>query len=437
MKRNALVCLLIMTMLTHKSEAQTGISSKIKLTDAGLGWAGNSINTVVFRKNSLVSYKENQFISYYDADGFVIIGKRKLTDTAWQLKKTAYKGNIADAHNSISIMADGEGFLHLAWDHHNSILKYCKSIEPLSLELTEMGPMTGEEKKVSYPEFYKMPGGNLLFFYRDGSSGNGNLVINKYNLTDKKWTRLQSSLINGEGKRNAYWQACVDVRGAIHISWVWRENPDVASNHDMCYAVSYDGGLSWQKSNGEKYQLPVTINSAEKIVSISQNTELINQTSMCTDAAGNPFIASYWKGVNNVPQYHIICKKGKAWKVQDLGFRKTNFTLSGKGTKQIPVSRPQIIVWGKGKRKNAAIIFRDEERGNKISLAIAKTFKKNNWKLIDLNSSSTGVWEPTYDTELWKQKHQLHLFVQQVVQADAEAVIKTAPKMVQVLEFNF
>lgn len=429
---------LIVTGCSFYSRAQNGITPKPVMVNAGLGWAGNSINTAVFRKNSLASFKELQFISYYDADGYVILGKRNLKDTVWQLKKTIYKGNIKDAHNCISIALDGEGFLHMAWDHHNNQLHYCKSVAPLSLELTPQMPMIGSaENKVSYPEFHQLPNGNLLFFYRDGSSGNGNLVINRYDVKEKKWTRLQTNLIDGEGKRNAYWQACIDVKGAVHISWVWRESPDVASNHDMSYAVSKDGGVSWQKSTGEKYQLPISMATAEKICSIPQSNGLINQTSMCTDAACHPYIASYWNGINDVPQYHVIYQSGNGWKVNDLGFRTTDFSLSGQGTKQIPISRPQLICMNKGKQVQLALVFRDKERGDKVSVATTKNIAANQWRLTDLNTTPVGSWEPTYDIELWKQKKQLHLFVQQVTQADGEGVLHAVPQMVQVLEYKF
>jgi hypothetical protein len=414
---------------------QKKISPGVSTVDVGLGWAGNSINIVVFRKNSIVSDKGQQFISYYDGEGNVVIGKRNLGSNNWLLNKTKYKGNIRDAHNSISIALDGDGFVHIAWDHHNNQLHYAKSVEPFSLELTEMMPMLGQlEKKVSYPEFYKSPDGGLFFFYRDGGSGNGNLVINKYNVQEKNWTRVQSNLIDGEGKRNAYWQACVDRKGFIHISWVWRESPDVASNHDMNYAVSKDEGKTWLKTNGEVYALPITISSAEKIAVIPQNSELINQTSMCTDDKGRPVIAGYWKGKNSVPQYHIVYKNGSQWKVKDAGFRLANFSLSGTGTKKIPVSRPQVLSWGSGKKMTVALIFRDEERGSKVSMAVNKIYRHNQWKLSDLNDTGMGEWEPTYDTELWKYKKQLHLFVQKVEQADKEGITKNPPQMVQVLQ---
>jgi hypothetical protein len=234
--------------------AQTSINKSVTLIPVDSAWANNSVNVTVFRKNSLVTCKDTQFIAYYDKDAYVVTGKRKLGTAQWQLQRTPYKGNAADAHNVISIMTDGEGYIHLAWYHHNNALHYCRSIRPGSLVFTQPMPMTGiQEDKVSYPEFYKMPDGNLLFFYRDGGSGQGNLVMNKYDVKKKRWTQLQSNLIDGEGQRNAYWQACVDKSGTIHVSWVWRETPDVASNHDMCYACSKDGGATWQKSTGEKY----------------------------------------------------------------------------------------------------------------------------------------------------------------------------------------
>lgn len=402
------------------------------------GWTNNSVNTVVFRKNSLVTFKDTQFIAYYDQGRYVVVGKRKTGSTKWQLRRTPYQGNTADAHNMISIMVDGKGYLHIAWDHHNNPLRYCRSVAPGSLELTAKMPMIGDvEQKVSYPEFYRIPDGNLLFLYRDGGSGQGNLVMNHYDINTGKWDRLHNNLIDGEGLRNAYWQAFVDVKGTVHISWVWRETPDVASNHDMGYARSSDGGKTWTTSDGKQYTIPITAATAEYACRIQQKSELINQTSMVADAAGHPFIATYWREAgDSVPQYHLIYHNGDRWQVQNTGFRKTAFSLSGGGTKRIPISRPQIIAWQKGKTLNAAIIFRDVERGNRVSMAISNDISKGKWKLRDINKESVGSWEPTYDTELWKQNKILNLFVQKVEQLDSEGRANVPGEMVKVLQWK-
>ena len=53
------------------------------------------------------------------------------------------------------------------FDHHGHPLNYCRSIAPGSLELGDKMPMTGvDEGNVTYPEFYPLSGGDLLFVYR-------------------------------------------------------------------------------------------------------------------------------------------------------------------------------------------------------------------------------------------------------------------------------
>ncbi|MFD2337189.1 BNR repeat-containing protein [Pedobacter mendelii] len=407
-------------------------------TIAENGWAKNSVNAVVFRKNSLVTFKNYQYAAYYDAEQFVVLAKRATGAKVWQSKRTQYTGDATDAHKSISIIIDGSGFLHVAWGQHNNSLNYAKGISVGSLELGEKLSMVAEkENKVSYPEFYKLPTGDLLFFYRDGGSGNGNLMINRYSVKKKSWQRIQDGMIDGEGKRNAYWQVAIDKSGALHLSWVWRESPDVASNHDLCYAKSLDGGLTWQKSTGEKYRLPIIESNAEYALKIPQKSELINQTSMYADACGNVFIAGYWRDVpDTVPQYHIVFNDGQSWKVNNLSFRKTAFSLSGGGTKKIPISRPQIIVWPNNKRYAAGILFRDAERGNKASIAINQDIKTNKWQIEDLTTESAGDWEPSYDTELWKDRTILNLYLQNVIQVDGEGKAESKPTAVKVLQWK-
>lgn len=407
-------------------------------TIAENGWANNSVNTVVFRKNSLVTFKNTQFAAYYDVDQYLVVAKRNINKKEWEVLRSAYKADAGDAHKSISIMVDDKGYLHVAWGQHNNGLNYVRSITAGSLTLGTPEAMLGtKENKVSYPEFYKLANGTLLFMYRDGGSGNGNLMINSYNPGTKKWQRIQDNLIDGEGKRNAYWQTAIDDKGTIHLSWVWRESPDVSSNHDLCYARSKDGGLSWENAAGLAYQLPIHHKNAEYAAMIPQKTELINQTSMFADEAGNPYIAGYWKDKGSAaPQYHLVYHDGESWQVNALDFRTTDFTLSGVGTKRIPISRPQVVAWKSEGLLNVALIFRDLERGNKVSIAICRDLKQHNWVVTDLSQSPVGDWEPSYDTELWRAKGRLDLFLQRVEQIDGEGKAGNKPSSVQVLEWK-
>jgi hypothetical protein len=409
----------------------------VRIVPIAEGWAKNSINAVVFRRNSVVTHNETQYTAYYDADSCVVLAKRTLGSMNWEIRKTPYTGNVKDAHNSISIMVDGEGYLHMSWDHHNNPLNYCRSKTPGSLDLTAPLSMTGKkEDRVTYPEFYRLSDGDLLFLYRDGASGRGNLMMNHYDVKTRTWTQRQDAFIDGEGERNAYWQMCTDTQGAIHISWVWRETGDVATNHDLAYAKSTDGGKTWQKSTGEVYRLPITESNAEYAALIPQKSELTNQTSMSADSNGRPYIATYWRPQGTkVPQYHVVFHDGDRWQTQQISDRKTPFSLSGKGEKRVPMSRCQIFADSEGAADKAYVLFRDTERQDRVSVAICDDLFEKTWLIEDLTDFAIGMWEPTYDTELWKRSKLLHLFLQTVGQGDGGTLEDMPPQEISILEW--
>lgn len=295
--------------------------------------------------------------------------------------------------------------------------------------------MTGkDEDKVTYPEFYRLKNGNLLFVYRSGASGRGNMVMKTYNLKSKTWENLHSVLIDGQNARNAYWQLFVDKNGTIHLSWVWRESPGVETNHDLCYARSMDNGKTWTKTNGETYTLPITAESAEYACRIPQNSELINQTSMSADSHGNPYIATYWRNKDSkVPQFRVVWYDGNEWKQQQVSKRVTPFTLSGGGTKMIPVSRPRIVI---NPKNQINVIYRDIERGNKVTVANTSDLSKGKWKLREMTDFSVGAWEPSFDTELWRLKHKLHVFVVNTAQGDGEKSADLPAQSVYILKIK-
>jgi hypothetical protein len=244
-------------------------------------------------------------------------------------------------------------------------------------------------------------------------------------------------VISGEGRRSPYWQMAVDGQGAIHLSWVWRESPDVSSNHDLAYAKSTDGGKRWFKSNGELCALPITADSAEYAARIPQDHELINQTSMCADETAHPIIATYWRAEGQtVPQFFIVYNDGTRWTTSQVTHRKTAFSLAGTGTKAIPISRPQIVAQARDGHTSVYLLFRDAERQSRVSVAICDDLKRGEWRIRDLATRSVGMWEPTYDTELWAHSKVLDLFVERVGQGDAETSENLAPQTVSILEWR-
>jgi hypothetical protein len=109
--------------------------------------------------------------------------------------------------------------------------------------------------------------------------------------------------------------------------------------------------------------------------------------------------------------------------------------LKGQGTKSIPISRPQILVKGKGKSAEFFLVFRDLERANRVSV-VRREIKDERNRVIDLAREDIGSWEPSYDLERWKSSQILNLFLQRVQQADGEGITTAKPELVRVLEWK-
>ena len=403
-------------------------SAEVRSVPIGLGWSNNSVNATVFREASVTSFGDTQYVAYYDPTGHMVIAKRKLGDMTWERNRTDHIGNVRDAHNGISLGVDGTGLLHVSWDHHGHPLRYATAVEPGSIMLGPKKAMTGKvEGRVTYPQFFPLPDGRLLFFYRDGSSGNGNLVLNRYDPATHKWTQLHDNLIDGEGQRNAYWQACVGDDGRVHISWVWRETGDVATNHDLCYAVSDDFGETWHRSDGTPYTARINQAIAEVVSRIPQKSELINQTSM-TAHDGQVLITSYWRPPGaSAPQMMLVSWKSGVWSTEQITDRKLDFSLRGGGTRGIPLSRPQVLV----SKDGPMVIYRDDENSGRLVLARKSDGK---WTISELTKEPLGRWEPTYDRALWRSQGKLHVFLQRVEQIEGEGLADVPPTLVSILE---
>jgi hypothetical protein len=443
----AILCALgaFAVVVSAATDLPTTETSSSKISPIAPGWSQTSINCVIFRHGPLATFGDTQYAAFYDADGAVVLAKRTIGSNQWQTRVTQYHGSPNDAHNTISIGMDGNGILHVAWDHHNVDLHYAQTKAAGSLELTGHLSTDGlREQSVTYPEFYSLANGDLLLTYRVGSSGNGDVVLKRFSAKERKWTTLQANLISGKSAKgytqNAYTEMNVDVKGTIHVGWVWRRTPNVATNHDICYARSTDGGVSWTDSTGKSLTLPITDATCEVAVPIPENSDLINQTTLAADDDGHPYIATYYKKPGQaVAQIEVVYNDGTGWKTSQVGTRTTPLNLGGGGTKAIPLSRPLVLV-EKGSTPRIHVVFRDIDRGSKVSIATTQDILKGEWNIEDLTTQSYGFWEPTYDATLWQHRGLLDLFLQNVDQKEgadnADPGEGVAPSMVSVLEYT-
>ena len=397
---------------------------------SGAAWAGSSVNVVANARQPVFTHGRTQFAAFYDADRYMVLARRAIDGGAWEMRRTAWQGNAADAHNSISLVADGAGILHVAWDHHVSPLNYARGVGPGSIELGPKQPMTGQlEGRVTYPQFHRLPGGDLLFLYRDGESGRGALVLARYAVATGRWSVVHPNLIDGEGERSPYWDMTVDRRGGLHLAWVWRETPDVATNHDLCYARSDDEGRTWSTTGGSRLAMPISARTAEYAARIPQQRNLMNSPAIAADDEGRPYVTTYWSPAPGAPpRFHVVHHDGAAWTVIDGPVQPESFTLSGGGTKAPPISRAAVLVERAGRVSRIHLVFRDPgpARGGRVVAATLERPGAPSWTVRDLASGPFGAWEPAVDPDAWSQRHEVHTLVQRVVQRDGDDRTGTA-----------
>lgn len=390
--------------------------------EIGPGWAVNSVNATAFSKTPIVtsartdSGDEIQTVAYYDPQANLVIARKNLTrGTEWERHITQYSGQVLDGHNSISIAVDGDGYLHVSWGMHGQPMQYARSLEPWSMYLGPIEPLTGlQENQVTYPEFHQQANGNLYMLYRSGLSGDGNLVVNHYDTSARQWTQVQSNLIDGRSQgKSPYWQAAVDSQDRLHVAWNWRTTPDIYTNHDFMYARSVDAtGSAWETSTGETYSTPITAEQAELIVAIPEGSELMNQTAMAIDDADNPFVVSYWRPEPDEPiQYMVMYLDEGEWTVHNTRLRQTDFTHYTSGSKLAIMGRPKILVTGSGADAIVHLIVRDRDFYGSAATLLSSRVGSEQWSSLALTDDSLRYWEPVFDIARWQRFGQLDILV--------------------------
>ncbi len=248
-------------------------------------WSGHPVGF------DLLTHQDVQFIAFYNADRKITVGMRKLNEETWTFahpegvwleNRSRLSSEIGwDSHNSLTMAIDDDGHIHLCGNMHVDPLIYFRTTRPLDVTSFErIASMVGKnEDRCTYPVFMRGPNNELIFRYRDGSSGNGVDFYNVYDVQTKTWHRmLNTPLLDGLDRMNAY--ARLPEKGPdgiYHMVWIWRDTPDCATNHSISYACSPDL-LSWETGGGDTLTLPITIESGATVDPVPPGGGLINMT---------------------------------------------------------------------------------------------------------------------------------------------------------------
>lgn len=286
-----------------------------------------AFNMASFDQDKVRTFGDFQYTAYWDADKTLVVARRNLLDNTVQtvrLEGRTLTINPRDGHrNTVVGVSPADGRLHLSWDHHCNPLRYGASragfitAPPATMTTVDFEPprplLSGNalESSATYPRFLNNPAGALHFIYRQGASGRGDTYVHRYVAADHAWMRVGTTpLFSRRGvyppwqnstTRNAYLNDTrFDARGRLHVTWCYRETGATwASNHDLHYAYSDDGGETWHNNAGERVAElskgnPIELADPGLVVQpIPVFSWLMNQTAMTIDRAGQPHVVTF------------------------------------------------------------------------------------------------------------------------------------------------
>ena len=434
------------------------------LVELGPGWSSNTINTVIFRHHGLVTRDGYQFGAFYRDSGAIVVFRRDLENGIVLLNELDGEIDLYDAHDTISLGIDGSGRIHMSYPEHSGKLRYRRTREPFSIDAwTPAIPMTGvREDRVTYPTFLMPPGKmrsqqsvvraslrsgveepSLLFLYRDGHSDKGDARLKVFDDRAGTWIDRDTPVLAGAQLTpwtcSPYWNHPVfDAAGRLHLSFVWRTHSlgsqRLVNNRNIDYAVSPDLGATWLTSKGHRLQLPITPVNSETVQAISPGTSLIHQTSSAVDSRGNLHVVFYSEDAGGIPQYQHLWFEGKRWRRSVLSRRTADFELTGGGTLQIPISRPEIVI---GSDDTAYVLYRGDLSNNAL---VAQRLIAPDYKPVEdvriLWLESVGYAEPMIDRTRWKQDGVLSMLVQKNHQPPHDRPVKRDPEPVFLVDWD-
>lgn len=274
-------------------------------------WAGHDA------AYALVVTADRIYVGYYDAARQLSVASRPRGSSWWTYTRLpSWVG--WDSHNNIAMAVDSAGQLHVAANMHNDPLVYFRTSTAGDVRTLARAPVMTDatsERSMTYPAFLKDAAGRLIFKYRDGGSGRGREICNV--LDGGGWRRLTDApLVDGEGKRSAYFVGPVlGPDGWFHSSWVWRDTPDAATNHDLSYARSQDL-VHWERSDHTPLPLPIRLDTAEIVDPVPVRGGMINNnTPTGFDALGRPVIAFHKFDAAGNTQVFVARREGRRWQV--------------------------------------------------------------------------------------------------------------------------
>jgi hypothetical protein len=375
-------------------------------------------NIMTFGTERIWTFNGNQYTCFVDSSNNVIAAKRSSPNGAWTTQDTGFDvtaPNDIDLHCGASLGIDPNGYIHIWFGMHSNGISghYIKSNAAENITAwTSIVTMTGSnENAVTYVKPFS-DGTNLYCIYRNGVSGDGEIYLNKYTHGTTTWSAVAAPLINSVAASGSPYtsEVVVDALGYFHISWTWRiSNADGTwNNYNICYAKSLDKGVSWKKSDGSSYSLPILYANSEVVDTIGNNGGLLNDTRLDVDSNNLPHITYYKADSAGFENYYHTWYSGSTWTVNQITnltcYRNTDMPWMGV-LSPLPLARPSIVMNG-----TQAIVLFTFPIGSGLLRAAVASSPYTSWTFYILGSDDWGELEICFDRSYWRSAAVLDIF---------------------------
>lgn len=300
----------------------------------------DSRNGQVFIQDNLWSTASRQYAIWVGPDGTPYAGSRRRGEEEWTTANLADvpRNPLAtptadDTHNVYAIATDAEGDVHVAGNMHDNDLRYLRSPAGAALERWEPRPAPSGSESVTYPAFTALPDGTLMFWRRQGISGNGDVYLDTLGPGARHWQH-RGVVLDGTASNESPYLHHIAVdpgSGDIHLMFEWRSTGSVDSNSDVGYARSVDGGRTWERSDGTPYGGPVSHANAETVIAVPAGSGLLNGGGLTLDAESRPHGLAIFDSPDGDKVLEHVWLDGGEWRREELDetFADTRSQIAG------------------------------------------------------------------------------------------------------------
>lgn len=267
---------------------------------------------------TLVQHGDMQVMAYFDNERRLTVANRNISGLNWDFRKADSTVGW-DSHNYIDLGFDRIGRLHIAGNMHATPLQYWVTDLESQTTLRRIDVLSDEsrERKVTYPRFLRDHEGQLLFTYRDGTSGDGDFICLRWNDESESYQALSDgALIEGGGERNAYIDTNAPILGpdgTWHMLWVWRDSPHAESTHTINYARSPDL-INWVNGDGRPVSSPISYDALTIVDPVPAGHGLINNNvRLGFFPSGDPIVVYHKNDSSNYQQIWAATYDGTNW----------------------------------------------------------------------------------------------------------------------------